>query len=92
MLLLRDDDIIKENSLQTNFLRYSQENDVLQFLIDNAIIDSSNVQNSLKAMKRKELLEKHAYEVWEGKDGKWYTYLPSQKGGRTLKSEKQEKI
>lgn len=33
-------------------------------------------------MKRKELLEKHPYKIWKGKDGKWYTYLPDDKKGR----------
>ena len=27
--------------------------------------------------KRKEILQKHPYRVWEGKNGKWYTYLDS---------------
>ena len=26
--------------------------------------------------KRKELLEKHPYSIWEGSDGNWYTYVP----------------
>ena len=32
-----------------------------------------------------------SYEIWEGKDGKWYTYLPSKDGGRTLKKRKSRK-
>ncbi|MDE6846134.1 MAG: site-specific integrase [Lachnospiraceae bacterium] len=39
----------------------------------------------MEAMKRKELLEKHPYKIWQGKDGKWYTYLPDSKKGRVLK-------
>ena len=38
------------------------------------MIDMSYVQEQIEMNKRKELLEKHPYEIWEGKDGKWYTY------------------
>ncbi|MCR2050847.1 site-specific integrase [Acetatifactor muris] len=36
----------------------------------------------MKEMKRKELLEKHPYKIWQGRDGKWYTYIPDEKKGR----------
>ena len=49
------------------------------------MIDMSYVQEQIEMNKRKELLEKHPYEIWEGKDGKWYTYIPSNEKGRTLK-------
>lgn len=49
------------------------------------MIDINDVQNSMEAMKRKELLEKHPYKIWQGKDGKWYTYLPDKEKGRVLK-------
>ena len=49
---------------------------MLQFLIKNGKIDISDVQNSMEAMKRKELLEKHPYKIWQGKDGAVsYTHL-----------------
>lgn len=25
--------------------------------------------------KRKDMLKKHSYRIWEGKNGKWYTYI-----------------
>lgn len=37
--------------------------------------------------KREEYLIKHPYEIWEGKDGKWHTYLPDAKKGRIAKKE-----
>ena len=48
------------------------------------MINISDVQNTMEAMKRKELLEKHPYKIWQGKDEKWYTYLPDEKKGRVL--------
>ncbi|WP_418428049.1 tyrosine-type recombinase/integrase [Blautia hydrogenotrophica] len=35
--------------------------------------------------KRKEILEKHPYKIWEGKDGKWRTYILDENGKRILK-------
>ena len=68
--------------MELNNLQYGQNNEILRFIISNGIINLSDVQNSMEAMKRKELLEKHPYKIWEGKDGKWYTYLPDDKKGR----------
>lgn len=37
--------------------------------------------------KRKELLEKHPYKIWKGKNGRYYTlYIPDSVSGRILKS------
>ncbi len=63
----------------------------MQFIIQSGIINFDDVQNSMEAMKRKELLEKHPYKIWQGKDGKWYTYLPDDKKGRTLKKRTSQK-
>lgn len=50
------------------------------------MLDLSSVQDSMETMKREELLKKHQYKIWQGRDGKWYTYLPdeSKKDGRRL--------
>lgn len=68
-----------------NNLQYGQSGEILQFIIDNGMIDISDVQNSIETMKKEELLKKHPYKIWQGKDGKWYTYLPDGEKGRTLK-------
>ena len=57
----------------------------MRFIIDNGMINISDVQNSMEAMKREELLRKHPYKIWQGKDDKWYTYLPDKDKGRILK-------
>lgn len=49
--------------------------------------------DELKRMKREELLSKHPYKIYQGKDGKWYTYLPNEKKGRKMiKRNKKENI
>lgn len=42
--------------------------------------------------RKNEVLEKHPYAVWKGKNGFWYTYLPNstKSKGRELKKRKQE--
>lgn len=69
-----------------NNLQYGQGSERLRFIIDNGMKDIGDVQNSMETMKREELLKKHPYKTWQGKDGKWYTYLPDElkKDGRRL--------
>lgn len=74
-----------------NNLQYGQGNDILRFIINNGMININDVQNSMEAMKREELLKKHPYKIWEGKDGKWYTYIPDEEKGRMLKKKATKK-
>ena len=78
--------------MELSNLQYGQNNEILRFIISNGIINLSDVQNSMEAMKREELLKKHPYEIWQSKDGKWYTYLPDDKKGRVLKRENLKRI
>lgn len=63
----------------------------MRFIIESGKIDINDVQDSMEAMKRKELLEKHPYKIWQGKDGKWYTYMPDENRGRVLKKRATQK-
>ena len=68
----------------------AQSNDILRFIIQSGKIDINDIQNRMEAMKRKEMLDKHPYKIWQGQDGKWYTYLPDGEG-RKLKKRKTKK-
>lgn len=57
----------------------------MKYLIDHGIIDLSRIQEQIAMDKRNELLKKHPYKIWQGKNGKWYTYLPNAEKGRVLK-------
>lgn len=59
--------------------------ELLNYAIENGIIDTALVQEKIEMQKRKEILEKHPYEIWKGKNEKWYTYLPDVEKGRVLK-------
>lgn len=64
------------------------DSEILKFAAENGMLDLSYVQEQIEMIKRKELLEKHPYEIWEGKNGYWYTYLPDGNSGRVLKKRK----
>ena len=44
-------------------------------VMENNIIDLSYVQEKIKMAKREEILKRHSYKIWEGKDGYWHSYL-----------------
>ena len=65
--------------------------DELKYLVENGIIDVSSIQSMYEMNKRKELLDKHPYDYWQGKNGKWYVYLPDKEKGRVLKKRNTQK-
>lgn len=67
------------------------DNDILKFAIENGMIDLSSIQNDIEMKKRNQYLEKHTYRIWQGNNGKWYTYLPDEDKGRKLIKRTSEK-
>lgn len=59
--------------------------ELLKYLNDNGIIDLSSIQEKIEMNNKKELLKSHPFKMWQGKDGKWYSYLPDEEKGRVLK-------
>lgn len=68
-----------------------EERELLQYALEHGMINMSYVQEQVDMNKRKELLEKHPYAIWQGKDGKWRTYFPGEDGKRILKKLSSEK-
>lgn len=66
--------------------------ELLQFAIENGMLNTALVQEKIEMQKRKELLEKHSYKIWEGKDGYWRTYMPDVKGRKLIKKKEQRDI
>lgn len=62
----------------------------MKYAVENGIIDLSYVQEQIEMNKRKEYLEKHPYEIWVGKNGRWYTYLPDEQNGRVQRERNSE--
>lgn len=65
--------------------------ELLKYAVENGMIDLSYVQEQIEMSKRNELLEKHPYKIWEGKGGKWYTYLPDEHKGRSQRERNTKK-
>ena len=68
------------------------ESEVLQYAIENGIIDTTLIQEQIRMKKNNELLQKHPYKIWEGKDGKWYSYFPDKEKGRVLRKRNTEEL
>lgn len=52
---------------------------LLQYVINEGIIDVTYVQEQIEMKKRDEILQQHPYSIWQGtNDKKWYTYLPDE--------------
>ena len=60
------------------------EKDFLQFISDSGMLDIATAKMLYDQMKNKKILEAHKYEVWQGTDGKWRTYVPKGKGRRMI--------
>ena len=54
-----------------------EDRELLQYALEHGMIDMSYVQEQMEMNERREMLEKHPYAIWKGKDGKWRTYSPA---------------
>ena len=62
----------------------------MKYALEHGMIDMSYVQEQIQMEKRKELLRKHPYKIWEGADHLWHTYLPDEEKGRVPRKRKTE--
>lgn len=65
------------------------------YAIQNGIIDLQEIQKDIAMKKDLKYLEKHPYKIWQGDNGKWYTYLPdknSKRGSKLKKRTTKEQI
>ena len=72
---------MSENKME-DFVMDAKE--MLKYAVENGIIDTDTIRRKIEMNERKKYLEKHTYETWTGKDGKYYTYLSDQIKGRKL--------
>jgi integrase len=64
------------------------EKELLKYAVENGILDIALVQEQVEMNKREKILKKHPYDIWEGKDGYWRTYIPCKEKGRKLLKKK----
>ena len=62
------------------------DKELLQYAIDNGIINTDDICQQIRLNERKKYLEKHEWKIWQGADGKYYTYVldPNSARGRRL--------
>lgn len=68
------------------------EKELLNYAIQNGIIDINTIQKQIEMNERYRYIEMHESKVWQSTDGNWYTYLPDikSKNGRKLIKRKTE--
>lgn len=64
--------------------------ELLNFAIENGIIDINTIQKQIEMNERKKYLDMHIYKKWEDENGYWHTYLPDEQKGRVRKKKKTE--
>lgn len=59
---------------------------LLNYALENGILDYDTLQKEVEMNERKRYLKKHTGKIWQSTDEKWYTYLPDEKAknGRKL--------
>ena len=62
------------------------KNEILNFALENGMLDINTIQEQIEMNERQKYLEMHPYRIWQGTNGKWYTYLPQENGGRVQKN------
>ena len=52
--------------------------ELLHFLEKSGIIDTEDLLNNIEKMNNLKIIQQHTYEISQGKDGRWRTYLPDE--------------
>lgn len=69
------------------------DKELLNYALENGMIDVSTIQKTIEMNERKKYLEMHNHEVWQGKDGYFYTKVDDEtkSGGRRMIKKSQRK-
>lgn len=71
------------------------DSELLNFAIENGMIDLDTIREKIEMNERKKYLEMHSPKIWKSTDGNWYTFVPdySKKSERRLvKRSTEEKL
>ena len=56
--------------------------ELLSALMENGIVDADGVRSVIMKKKEKIVLNNHTHLIWQGKDGRWKTYIEDEEKGR----------
>ena len=71
------------------------DKELLNFALENGMVDLHTIQKQIEMNERKKYLEMHKNEIWQGSDKGFYTYLPDErheKGRRLVRKSTEEKL
>lgn len=71
------------------------DKELLNFALENGIIDILAIQEQIEMNERKKYLEMHNSKIWQSTDGKWYTFVPDikkEKGKKLVKRKTQKEL
>lgn len=72
-----------------------QAKEILQYLLSRSKLSIEDVHCEMENMRNEKYLQNHMYEIWQGNDGRWKTYLPdstTQKERRLIAKSTREKL
>ena len=79
--------IVDNSALNHN--NNTHQSDLLNYAIQNGIIDLSYVQEQIKMNKKREILEEHGSSIWYNqKEQMWYCHIPDPVKGRVKRKRK----
>lgn len=58
--------------------------EILNFAYENGMIDIGTIQHEIIMNERKRYIQSHKWKIWQGSNGKWYTYVPDSVSGKRL--------
>lgn len=71
------------------------EMELLKMAVESGIVDITTIQQEIEMKKRREILACHDYNIWQGSNGKWFTYIYDEtkpKNRKLVKRNTQEDI
>ena len=63
----------------------------MNFALQEGIINLQDIEKQIEMKKNQEYLKQHPYKIYQGNDGKWYTYLPDDEKGRVQRKRNTKK-
>lgn len=70
---------------------HSTDSELLNYAIENGMIDIGTIRAQLEMSERKKYLEMHEYNIWQSENGYFYTYMPDEEKGRIQRRKKSRK-
>ena len=64
--------------------------ELLRFAVDNGILDRTTIERKIEMANKQKYLEMHDAKIWQGKDGRWITYVDTPSGRRQISSSSED--